>query len=99
MHNPAPHEHGHSAGEFSMTADEVICQQFVELITDYFEGTLAPRTISQIEEHLVMCDWCVTYLEQMQLTIRALRDLQEPVSAEPPPAVLAAVRERQRTGG
>jgi anti-sigma factor RsiW len=98
VHNPAPHEHGQSAGEFSVTADEVTCQQFVELITDYFEGTLAPRTISQIEEHLVMCDWCVTYLEQMQLTILALRDLHEPISAEPPPAVLTAVQERQRTG-
>ena len=99
MHNPAPRKDGSLASEFDVTADEVTCQQLVELITDYFEGTLAPRTISQIEEHLVMCDWCVTYLEQMQLTIRALRDLQEPTSAEAPPAVLAAVRERQGTGG
>jgi RNA polymerase sigma-70 factor (ECF subfamily) len=58
-----------------VTADEVTCQQFVELVTDYFEGTLPPRTLSQAEEHLVMCDWCVTYVEQMQVTVESLRRL------------------------
>ena len=64
-----------------MTADEVTCQQFVELVTDYFEGTLTTPTLSHVEEHLVMCDWCVTYLEQMQATIASLRALGEAHSA------------------
>ena len=25
-----------------------------------------------VEEHLVMCDWCKTYLEQMELTVESL---------------------------
>jgi predicted anti-sigma-YlaC factor YlaD len=98
VHNPAPRKDGHSTNEFSVTADEVTCQQFVELITEYFEGALTPRTLSLVEEHLVMCDWCTTYLEQMQLTIASLRDLHEPASAEPPAALVAALHAHRSAG-
>ena len=81
-----------------MTADEVTCQQFVELITDYFEGTLTTRTLSHVEEHLVMCDWCVTYLEQMQATIASLGALGEAHSPEPPEASYPSCS-RSRGGG
>jgi predicted anti-sigma-YlaC factor YlaD len=84
---------------FSVATDEVTCQQFVELITDYFEGTLAPRRLSQIEEHLVMCDWCVTYLEQMQATLTALAELRVPPPARPPASALSALRARRRATG
>jgi predicted anti-sigma-YlaC factor YlaD len=79
-------------GEFSVADHEVTCQEFVELITDYFEGTLTPRTLSQVEEHLVMCDWCVTYAEQMQDTLAALRTLSERPAAQPSEALLRALR-------
>ena len=98
MHDPGPRHDGHLAGEFSVTADEVTCQQFVELVTDYFEGSLPPRTLSEVEEHLVMCDWCVTYLEQMQATVGSLRNLGDRSSREPPELLLAAVR-ANRAGG
>ena len=81
-----------------MSSDEVICQEFVELITDYFEGTLDARTVSRIEEHLVLCDWCVTYAEQMETTIAALGSLSDRATAEPADSVLAALRAR-RPGG
>jgi predicted anti-sigma-YlaC factor YlaD len=81
----------------NMSVDEVICDQFVELITDYFEGALDPRTVSRIEEHLVMCDWCRTYAEQMEMTIVALGTLSEKADAAPSDAVLHALRSRQRT--
>ena len=71
-------------GDFSVTADEVTCQQFVELITDYLEGAMTTRTLSHVEEHLVMCDWCVTYLEQMDATIASLAALSDAGSAELP---------------
>ena len=95
MHNSAPPHNGHSAGESDLLVDEVTCRQFVELITEYFEGALQPRTLSQVEEHLVMCDWCVTYVEQMQATIGSLRELQEKPSPEPPESLLAALRHRR----
>jgi predicted anti-sigma-YlaC factor YlaD len=96
VHNPGPPHNRHSG--FDLPVDEVTCQQFVELVTEYFEGALEPRTLSQVEEHLVMCDWCVTYVEQLQATIGLLRELSEERSPEPPDSVLAAVLAR-RAGG
>jgi predicted anti-sigma-YlaC factor YlaD len=81
-----------------MSDNEIICEQFVELITDYFEGNLEPRTESRIEEHLVMCDWCVTYAEQMELTVATLGTLGETPVPEPPESVLAALRARKDSG-
>jgi predicted anti-sigma-YlaC factor YlaD len=75
-----------------VTSDEVTCEQFVELVTDYFEGALPPRTLSHVEEHLVMCDWCVTYVEQLQTTVESLRTLKDRSSREPPDSLLAALR-------
>jgi predicted anti-sigma-YlaC factor YlaD len=98
VHTAGSGNDGQSASEFSVTADEVTCQQFVELVTDYFEGALAPSALSLVEEHLVMCDWCRTYVEQMQTTIVALQDLEERVSPEPPDPVLEALRARKAAG-
>jgi predicted anti-sigma-YlaC factor YlaD len=98
VHNSDPPHAGPSASELDLPVDEVTCQQFVELVTEYFEGALEPRTLSQVEEHLAMCDWCDTYLEQMQATIASLRELDEESSSEPPDSVLAVLRAR-RAGG
>ena len=95
MHDSGRPHDGHLASGFSETVDEVTCQQFVELITDYFEGALGERTRTQVEEHLVMCDWCATYAEQVQATIVALGDLRRPASADPPAAALAALRSKK----
>jgi predicted anti-sigma-YlaC factor YlaD len=98
VHNPGPHHDGHLASDFSVIADEVTCQQFVELVTDYFEGALSPRTLSHVEEHLVMCDWCTTYVEQMQATVESLRTLIDRSPREPPDSLLAAVRAKKAAG-
>jgi hypothetical protein len=42
-----------------------------------------------------MCDWCVTYLEQMEATIGALRELKDERSPEPPDSLLVALRARR----
>ena len=97
MHNLGSSHNGHSAGD-GVTADEVTCEQFVELVTEYFEGALEPRTLSQVEEHLVMCDWCVTYVEQMQATIASLRELKQERGVEPADSLLAALRARRARG-
>lgn len=98
MHSSGPPQNGQSAGELHLPVHEVTCQQFVELVTEYFEGALEPRTLNQVEEHLVMCDWCVTYVEQMQETIAALGELGDERPPEPPDSVLAVLRTR-RAGG
>src|SRR6185437_2970942 len=79
VHSSGPPHNGHSASAFDLPADEVTCEEF-------FEGALQARTLSQVEEHLVMCDWCVTYVVQMRATIGSLRELSEEYSPEPPDA-------------
>jgi predicted anti-sigma-YlaC factor YlaD len=94
VHNSDPPHDRQSPSRSDLAADEVTCQQFVQLVTDYFEGALQPRTMSRVEEHLVICDWCVTYAEQMQATIASLGQVREQASPEPPEAVLAVLRAR-----
>ena len=84
------------AGEPHGEAAEITCQEFVELVTDYFEGTLSSRSLTLVEEHLVMCDWCVTYADQLRATVTSLHELRdEPISAKPSTAVLAALQKRR----
>jgi predicted anti-sigma-YlaC factor YlaD len=78
-----------------MEEHEIICREFVELVTEYLEGTLAGETVDLVEQHLVMCDWCRDYLAQFETTIDTVREL----SPEPPPAemlesLLVAFREQ-----
>jgi predicted anti-sigma-YlaC factor YlaD len=98
VHNQRSHDDGDRVGYLGATADEVTCHQFVELVTDYFEGALPPRTLGQVEEHLVMCDWCVTYAEQMRATVDSLRMLRDRRSPTPSGSVLAALRARRAAG-
>ena len=76
--------------------DEVTCREFVELVTEYLDGALPEDRAELVEEHLVMCDWCKTYFDQLSETVAALpgtaEDEQVPRQTEL--AVLAAFRER-----
>jgi anti-sigma factor RsiW len=49
---------------------ELVCQQVVELITDYLEGALGRSQRRRFEAHLAGCEHCAEYLEQMRATIR-----------------------------
>ena len=48
---------------------DLTCAEVVELVTEYLEGGLSAFERERFEEHLGVCDWCVTYLEQMRQTI------------------------------
>jgi anti-sigma factor RsiW len=48
---------------------DLVCQQAVELVTDYLEGTLSGRARRQFEAHLAACLHCTEYLAQMRETI------------------------------
>jgi anti-sigma factor RsiW len=52
-----------------MAADDLTCEELVELITEYIEGALAPSERARFENHLAGCDGCLNYLHQMKLTI------------------------------
>ena len=67
---------------------DIICQQFVEEVTNYLEGKLSEAENRWTEEHLAACDHCRAYLEQMRATIAALKGLRE---AEMDPALRAQI--------
>ncbi len=54
-----------------LTAPPLVCQQAVELMSDYLEGSLSRRDRRRLEKHLAACPHCSTYLEQIRLTIAA----------------------------
>jgi anti-sigma factor RsiW len=49
---------------------DLVCQQAVELVTGYLEGTLSRRERRRFEAHLAGCPHCTEYLAQMRETIR-----------------------------
>ena len=55
-----------------MIADDLACNELVELVTDYLEGALPPRERARFDRHLTECPDCVEYLAQMQRTIVAV---------------------------
>jgi len=61
----------------SEAAAGLTCQQLVELITDYLEGSLDERERGRFERHLATCEGCANYLDQMRQTIRITGALTE----------------------
>jgi anti-sigma factor RsiW len=51
------------------------CDEFVELVTAYLDGSLDPATARRFVEHFADCDGCDRYLEQIRRTIDALGHL------------------------
>jgi anti-sigma factor RsiW len=49
---------------------ELVCQEMVELITDYLEGALTRSQRKRFDAHLAACEHCTEYLRQMRVTIR-----------------------------
>ena len=56
---------------------DLTCQELVELVTDYLEGSLSAPQRVRFEEHLAMCTGCRNYLAQMRQTISLLGKLTE----------------------
>jgi anti-sigma factor RsiW len=53
------------------------CQELVEAITDYLEGTMGRDERQRFDAHLAECPHCVHYIEQMRYTLAALGRLHE----------------------
>jgi len=73
------------------------CQEFVELVTDYFEGALDEETTRRFDEHRELCPGCETYLRQMQETVTRLGEIPaESLSEEMQSTLLSAFRDVRR---
>ena len=55
---------------------EVVCQQAVELVTDYIEGSMSRADRRRFETHLSSCPHCTAYLAQMRSTIQLTGQLR-----------------------
>jgi predicted anti-sigma-YlaC factor YlaD len=66
----------------SFLTRDLVCQQAVELVTDYLEGKLSRRQKRRFESHLRGCPNCRAYLEQIRQTITALGRV-EPETLDP----------------
>ena len=72
---------------------ELACKEVVELVTSYLDDALSAVDRERFEEHLVFCDGCSTYLDQMRETIAATGRLEP---AELPPELAERLLEAFR---
>lgn len=76
---------------------DLSCQELVELVTDYLEGTLESRDRRRIDEHLEQCEGCARYVEQMRETLRLLGTVPvDTLSPEARSTLLDAFRDLRR---
>jgi anti-sigma factor RsiW len=66
---------------------ELVCQQVVELVTDYLEDRLSRADRRRFDAHLAGCPDCTEYLAQLRATIAlagriTAADLTPPMRAE-----------------
>jgi anti-sigma factor RsiW len=81
------------------TTDQMTCQELVELVTEYLEGTLPLTDRARFEAHLAECAYCVAYVEQMRVTIDLLGALdEEQLSSEARDELMSAFRDWKRGG-
>lgn len=60
-----------------MNRDDVRCREVVEVLTDYFDGALPVAQRTALEQHLLTCEGCATYVDQLRTTIRLTGRLAE----------------------
>jgi anti-sigma factor RsiW len=60
-----------------LISEDLTCKELVELVTDYLEDAMSPADRDLFEQHLVLCEGCARYLEQMRTTIALTGSLTE----------------------
>jgi anti-sigma factor RsiW len=60
-----------------MSIEPMNCNELVELVTDYLDGSLDPDTRARFDMHLLDCDGCEIYLQQFRATIETLGDVRD----------------------
>jgi anti-sigma factor RsiW len=65
--------------DVSATDDEMVCKDFVELVTVYLDGAMTAPERTRFEAHLADCPYCTEYLAQMRQVADALGGLRDSV--------------------
>jgi anti-sigma factor RsiW len=61
----------------SLFTRDMACQELVELVTAYLDGSLSRSERRRFRAHISGCDHCTAYVEQMRLVIEATGSLSE----------------------
>ena len=61
----------------SLFTREMPCQELVQLVTAYFDGSLSRSDRRRFRAHIRGCEQCTAYVEQMRLVIEATGRLTE----------------------
>ena len=69
------------------------CDEFVELVTTYLEGTLSPEDRRRVEDHLANCEGCARYLDQIRQSSARSARCRPRRSRNRPGRLLAAFRQ------
>ncbi|HEY6761523.1 MAG TPA: zf-HC2 domain-containing protein [Baekduia sp.] len=82
------------------SSTSLTCREFVELVTDYFEGVLPAAERARFEGHIGCCDWCTSYMGQMRETLVVVGHI-DPEGLDPrvEDEFLAVFREWKAGGG
>lgn len=59
-----------------MNLYDLQCREVVDLLTAYFDGDLDPNERVLLEQHLLMCESCSTYVDQLRTSISLTGRLQ-----------------------
>ena len=59
--------------------DAMDCNELVELVTAYLDGSLDPETRARFDMHLLECDGCENYLQQFRETVQTVGKITDDV--------------------
>ncbi len=85
-----------------LTPPPADCQDVVERTTDLLEAHLDPATAVQVDDHLLECEGCAEYVDQIRRTVATLGVLGRPEHEEPVPRdlrrrLMASFRQTRET--
>jgi predicted anti-sigma-YlaC factor YlaD len=72
------------------------CRDMSELVTDYMERSVSRRLRLEMWWHLVRCDACRRYFDQVRRTVRLIATMPKQPDNEAADRVVAAARDEQR---
>jgi hypothetical protein len=78
---------------------QLTCKDVVELISDYLGRRLQPDESGPLEQHLLLCEPCTAYLEQMRSIVELAGTLDRAVPPSPDRSLALDVFRRWKRGG
>lgn len=82
--------------------DYITCQQLIDFIADYLDGSLPADSRHEFDRHLGVCPPCVRYLETYKQTVKlgklALDRSDEPAAGHVPEGLIHAIRNARARG-